>query len=100
MNPQSRSDWARIKREAAADAPVPVTSDDLYDPENEAQVNAFWQGAKVTVRRRGHGKAPCKQLTAIRFDHDVLAGLRATGRGWQTRVNDAMREWLKAHPAG
>jgi uncharacterized protein (DUF4415 family) len=24
----------------------------------------------------------------------------ATGRGWQTRLNDAMREWLKVHTAG
>ncbi|MGE4369508.1 MAG: BrnA antitoxin family protein [Burkholderiaceae bacterium] len=36
-----------------------------------------------------------KTPTTIRFDQDVLEGLRATGRGWQTRVNDAMREWLR-----
>lgn len=33
--------------------------------------------------------------TTIRFDPDVLEGLRATGRGWQTRANDALREWLR-----
>lgn len=33
--------------------------------------------------------------TTIRFDADVVAALKTTGRGWQTRVNDAMREWLK-----
>jgi uncharacterized protein (DUF4415 family) len=33
-------------------------------------------------------------VPVIRFDADVLAGLRATGKGWQTRVNDAMRQWL------
>jgi uncharacterized protein (DUF4415 family) len=32
--------------------------------------------------------------TTIRFDQDVLDALKATGRGWQTRVNDAMRDWL------
>jgi len=30
----------------------------------------------------------------------VLAGLKATGPGWQTRVNDVMREWLKARTSG
>jgi uncharacterized protein (DUF4415 family) len=40
-----------------------------------------------------------KVFTGIRFDADVLDGLRATGKGWQTRVNDAMREWLKTHRA-
>lgn len=44
---------------------------------------------------RGPQKAPRKIQTTIRFDPDVLAALKATGRGWQTRVNDALREWLK-----
>jgi uncharacterized protein (DUF4415 family) len=35
--------------------------------------------------------------TTIRFDADVLAALKASGKGWQTRVNEAVREWLKSH---
>lgn len=50
-------------------------------------------------RRRGPGKKPPKVQTAIRFDPDVLAALKATGRGWQTRVNNVMREWVAAHAA-
>jgi uncharacterized protein (DUF4415 family) len=49
-----------------------------------------------TLGIRGPQKAPLKRPTTIRFDADVLAALKATGRGWQTRVNDAMREWVKA----
>jgi len=52
--------------------------------------------AALAARRRGPQKAPTKVPTTIRFDADVLAALKSTGRGWQTRVNDAMREWLKA----
>jgi len=33
--------------------------------------------------------------TTIRFDADVLAALKASGKGWQTRVNEAMRERLR-----
>ncbi|MDR1310262.1 MAG: BrnA antitoxin family protein [Burkholderiaceae bacterium] len=52
------------------------------------------------LRKRGRPKSNSpKVFTGIRFDVDVLAGLRATGRGWQTRVNDVMREWLKQHSA-
>jgi uncharacterized protein (DUF4415 family) len=36
-------------------------------------------------------------LFLIRFDPDVLAALRATGRGWQTKVNDVMRDWVARH---
>jgi uncharacterized protein (DUF4415 family) len=42
---------------------------------------------------------PRKVPTTIRFDADVLAELKASGRGWQTRLNEAVREWLKTHPA-
>jgi len=33
------------------------------------------------------------------MDIDVLEGLRATGKGWQTRINSIMREWLKDKPS-
>ena len=46
---------------------------------------------------RGTQKAPTKVPTTIRFDADVLAALKASGKGWQTRVNEAVREWLKSH---
>lgn len=56
---------------------------------------------EIAARKRGRPegslKACPKVQTAIRFDADVLAGLKATGKGWQTRVNEAMREWLKTH---
>lgn len=47
--------------------------------------------------QRGPGRAPVKVPTTIRVDADVLAGLKASGRGWQTRVNEVLRNWLKKH---
>lgn len=46
----------------------------------------------VTKEPRSH---PPKQMISMRMDIDVLEGLRATGRGWQSRINAAMREWLE-----
>ena len=43
-------------------------------------------------RRRGKQKAPTKVRITIRLDADLVAHLRATGRGWQTRVNEALRK--------
>ncbi|MEQ1591566.1 MAG: BrnA antitoxin family protein [Thiobacillaceae bacterium] len=39
-----------------------------------------------------------KVSTTVRFDADVLEAMKATGRGWQTRINDVVREWVKSHP--
>ena len=40
-----------------------------------------------------------KEQVAIRLDNDVLAAFRASGAGWQTRMNAALRDWLKKHPS-
>ena len=47
------------------------------------------------LKKRGPQKSPTKIPTTIRFDADVLAELKASGKGWQTRVNAAVRDWLK-----
>jgi uncharacterized protein (DUF4415 family) len=83
---------------AAPDAPV-------ADPDNPPTRPQDWDGAIVSQSlpelrakrdaRRGPQKAPLKVPTTIRFDADVLAALKASGKGWQTRVNDAIRDWLK-----
>ena len=43
---------------------------------------------------RGKQKAPTKQQVTMRLDADILARLRAGGRGWQTRLNDTLRRAL------
>jgi len=52
--------------------------------------------AALGMRRRGPQKAPTKVSTTIRFDADVLEALKATGQGWQTRLNDLVRADIKA----
>ncbi|HEX6323433.1 MAG TPA: BrnA antitoxin family protein [Vicinamibacterales bacterium] len=45
--------------------------------------------------QRGPQKAPTKQLVSLRIDRDVADALRASGRGWQTRANDALRAYAE-----
>jgi uncharacterized protein (DUF4415 family) len=45
--------------------------------------------------KRGPQQAPTKVAISIRLSADVAAGLRATGAGWQTRADEALRSWLK-----
>ncbi len=47
------------------------------------------------MRRAGRPKSQNpKQLVSIRLDRDVVEGLRATGTGWQSRANQALRDYL------
>ena len=51
----------------------------------------------TALKKRGPQKSPTKVPTTIRFDADVLAELKASGKGWQTRVNEVVRVWLETH---
>jgi uncharacterized protein (DUF4415 family) len=42
--------------------------------------------------QRGVQKAPTKQQVTLRLDKDVVERFRATGAGWQSRINDALRK--------
>ena len=52
--------------------------------------------AKKALRGRPTGTSN-KKSTTVRFDNDILAAFKNTGRGWQTRLNAALRDWLKEH---
>jgi uncharacterized protein (DUF4415 family) len=51
--------------------------------------------AKLNVR--GPQKAPTKERITIRLSPEVVQPFRATGEGWQTRVDVALKDWLKSH---
>lgn len=53
--------------------------------------------AKMMLKPRGRPRSEVvKERITIRFDADVLEAFRSTGKGWQTRMNDAMRDWVRA----
>ncbi|MCH8181190.1 MAG: BrnA antitoxin family protein [Proteobacteria bacterium] len=39
-----------------------------------------------------------KEHVNIRLDADILDAFKDRGAGWQTRINTALRDWLKTHP--
>lgn len=51
--------------------------------------------------RKGRGKqrAPTKELISLRVSRDVLGRFRETGDGWQTRMDEALREWIERRGA-
>jgi uncharacterized protein (DUF4415 family) len=42
-------------------------------------------------RTRGKQRAATKELISLRLDQDVVARLRQSGRGWQSRLNETLR---------
>jgi uncharacterized protein (DUF4415 family) len=49
----------------------------------------------LTKARRGRPKSlQPKQQRSVRFSPEVLDYFRATGKGWQTRMDEALKEWI------
>jgi uncharacterized protein (DUF4415 family) len=60
-------------------------------PGREVLPTAFVREVETEQRRgRGPQKAPTKRLVSVRLDVSVLERFRATGKGWQTRINDTL----------
>jgi uncharacterized protein (DUF4415 family) len=58
------------------------------------------EAAREMLKPRGRPKGEITKVPLnIRVDADVVAAFKATGRGWQTRMNVALRDWLKEHSA-
>lgn len=63
--------------------------DDLPDLSTD-----YWAAkiAKAPVQRGRPKAAVTKVSTTIRLDPEVIEAFKATGSGWQTRINDALRK--------
>jgi uncharacterized protein (DUF4415 family) len=55
---------------------------------------------ELALQRKQRGRpvgSGNKEQVAIRFDNEVLSAFRSAGPGWQTRMNDALKDWLRTH---
>lgn len=98
MTTSSKTDWDRVKREADADAPITQDADDPYNPNDEEAVDAFFDQAVVKRRgERGPQKTPVKERVSLRLSPEVVDYFKAGGSGWQTRLDQALKEYVSDH---
>lgn len=68
--------------------------DDAPDLSADGRPEKF---AKAAVRRGRPPVARPKVSTTIRLSPDVIDFFKLGGRGWQTRIDKALREWIRQH---
>ena len=71
-----------------------------FDPDAAPDLTADgWpeKFAQASVRRGRPPSANPKVSTTIRLSRDVIDHFKAGGRGWQTRIDAALREWIAKH---
>jgi len=82
-----------------------ATPSTWVDPDDAPELSdAFFEqadefvGERLVKRGRPRAESRKVQLT-VRYDAEVVEAFRATGAGWQARMNDALKEWLKQRAA-
>ena len=85
------------------DEDAPEATDVWFDtaqPAGDVLPELFGKGAAQELLKPKRGRpfsGQPKEHVNIRLDADVLSAFKRTGSGWQTRLNNALRDWLSTH---
>lgn len=67
---------------------------DNAKPAKDVLPNEFFDGMKKARGERGKQKTPTKERITLRIDPEVLDFFKKDGAGYQSRINDALREYV------
>ena len=79
MSKSSKTDWQRLSRMRDQD----IDASDI--PELD---EAFFRQAEIRI--------PAKQSVTLRVDTDVLEWFKSQGKGYQTRINNLLRQYMES----
>ena len=51
---------------------------------------------KIKPRTRGKQKLPTKQAVTIRLSPEIIQAFKAGGRGWQSRINEVLLQYIRS----
>lgn len=92
LHPLTDEEEAEIQRQIAADP-----EDWESGEEDIAKAKPFAEMFPELAEsiRRSRGRPPVekpKQVVSIRLDQDVVSKFKATGKGWQAKINDVLKK--------
>jgi uncharacterized protein (DUF4415 family) len=73
------------------------TYDEVAELDDEFFLHAELKEGEKLIRPGRPKSASVKQPVTIRLDAPIVEYFKSTGKGWQTRMNDALNQWIKEH---
>ncbi|MDO8455519.1 MAG: BrnA antitoxin family protein [Burkholderiaceae bacterium] len=74
-----------------------ITAAAMADSDATPFTDAEWEKVKPVVRRGRPLGSGIKTQVTLRLDVEVVEKFRASGEGWQTRINEALKSWVRTH---
>ena len=96
---QVKSKSGRVFKLPTPEEDAVITSAALSDPDSIPLTDREWEQLKPLARVGRPLAAVTKERITIRLSREVVEQFRASGEGWQTRVDAALKDWLKTHSA-
>ncbi|WP_410472255.1 BrnA antitoxin family protein [Faucicola mancuniensis] len=88
----NQTDWVRLAK--MTDDEISYDKDNLFTTEDDWQGAVMKVGDKVIGHTRGKQLAPTKTPINIRLSKEVSDYFRSIGKGWQTRINAVLQEYV------
>ncbi|MGI9213136.1 MAG: BrnA antitoxin family protein [Methylococcaceae bacterium] len=108
MQPTVKIDWEYVDSNPLADRPdddsPELTEADFkrMRPASEMlpEILGTEMAAEMLKPKGGRPRSETpKVFIGIRLDKTVVEAFKATGKGWQTRMNQVLSDWAKSNPA-
>ncbi|WP_269900009.1 BrnA antitoxin family protein [Paenalcaligenes faecalis] len=74
-----------------------LTLADLQHFQPATEVLPLTLQKKLHIQGRGPQHEPTKERISIRLSADVLQAFRTQGPGWQTRIDEVLKDWVVKH---
>jgi uncharacterized protein (DUF4415 family) len=96
MQQTVKSKSGRVLAIPADDEDQAITAAAMTDVDNPPLTAEDMTRMKRVKTGRPLGSGTKRQVS-LRLDVDLIERFKATGKGWQTRINDSLRDWVNHH---
>lgn len=94
LNPKSPNDQVAGRQYGVPDEDMPELTEEML--QKSVRGSSFFAERGLPVPGRPKSESP-KVSVSLRLDPDVIAGFKAGGPGWQTRMNAVLAASLRAN---
>ncbi len=98
--PASAKEWADVLKAAPGRARAATAKEEATWSKGIVVKGGGYQvvreavAAKRRQGERGPQVAPTKKLVSVRYSPEVIDFFRATGEGWQSRMDEVLKKWV------
>lgn len=74
---------------------IPESQDFVWNGEEEDERPVTQAEFEAALKKRGRPAGSKKELVSLRLDKNVVEAFRASGKGWQSRINQVLSDFVK-----